>query len=481
MKLHRIYLLLCYTGVFFMIYSFLTLILVGVSVILDEFEIVYPLIFPTLIILFSGVGLYFLFRKWRYAEMKLNTAMMLAGLAWFIIPFLGTIPFYISGNLDFLSAFFESMSGFTTTGLTMYVDVESLPRTILFWRSLTQWVGGIGLLALFVIILSKRSPALRKLYTAEGRTDVVNFDERTDVVNFDVIRTSRGFLIIYVSATLLCVLLLYVVGLPIFDSLNAAFTALATGGFSIRNGSIGSYGNFYAEVILMVFLIIGATNFFYMAGLFRRANRNIEFEAFLIIISISIFMLLVVGKLSPRISTFQAISAMTTCGFQTTALNGFSDFSKIILTMLMIMGGSSGSTAGGIKIFRVVIIFFILYWYLKKLNLPKGATFTQRIGEKTFSDKDIIRIIPYVATYLTFLLMGALIFTACGHSLTDSTFEVASAIGNTGLSVGLTSISLSALEKCVLILEMWMGRIEILAALLLLTYPVTSVIDRVRR
>jgi len=460
-----------------MIYSFLTLILVGVSVIFGEFEIVYPIIFPTLIILFSGVVLYFLFRKWRYAEMKLNTAMMLAGLAWFIIPFLGTIPFYISGNLDFLSAFFESMSGFTTTGLTMYSDVESLPRTILLWRSSIQWVGGIGILALFITILSKRSPVLRKLYTAEGRTDVVNFD---------VIRTSRKLWGFYAFVTFLCFVLLHFVGLPIFDAINTAFTALATGGFSVRNGSIGSYNNLHAEIVVMVFLIIGATNFFYMMGFFRnlasgRFSRNMESETFLIILSISILLLISIGSLSTRISAFQAIAASTNCGFQTTTLSGFSDFNKIILTMLMIIGGSSGSTAGGIKIFRIIILFFAVYWYFKKLNLPEGAVFIRRLGKRTFSNEEIVFIISYTIVYVTSLFVGALILAAHGHSFVDSAFEAASAIGNTGLSVGLTSISMSSLEKIVLMFEMWIGRVEIFSVLLLFIYPASMLFKHIKR
>ena len=409
--------------------------------------------------------------------MTLNTAMMLAGIAWLIIPFLGTIPFYFSGNLDFLSAFFESMSGFTTTGLTMYIDVESLPKTILVWRSSIQWVGGIGILALFVTILSKRSPILRKLYTAEGRTDMVNFD---------VIRTSRMLWAFYGAVTLICAVLLYSVGLPIFDAANTALTALATGGFSVRNASIGSYNNLYAEIIVMVFLIIGATNFFYMMGFFRtlasrRSGRNMESETFLIILSISVILLILIGNLSARISLFQAIAAGTNCGFQTTTLGGFSDFNKIILTMLMIIGGSSGSTAGGIKVFRIIILFFAIYWYFKKLNLPADAVFIRRLGKRTFSNEEIVFILSYAIVYVSSLFIGALIFAAHGHSFVDSAFEVASAIGNTGLSVGLTSISMPPLEKIVLMFEMWIGRVEIFSVFLLFIYPTSMLFKHIKR
>jgi trk system potassium uptake protein TrkH len=276
------------------------------------------------------------------------------------------------------------------------------------------------------------------------------------------------------------------VGLSIFDAVNTAFTALATGGFSVRNGSIGSYNNLHAEIVVMVFLIIGATNFFYMMGFFRnlasgRFSRNMESETFLIILSISILLLISIGSLSTRISAFQAIAASTNCGFQTTTLSGFSDFNKIILTMLMIIGGSSGSTAGGIKIFRIIILFFAVYWYFKKLNLPENAVFIRRLGKRTFSNEEIVFIISYAIVYVASLFVGALILAAHGHSFVDSAFEAASAIGNTGLSVGLTSISMSSLEKIVLMFEMWIGRVEIFSVLLLFIYPASVLFKHIKR
>ena len=185
--------------------------------------------------------------------------------------------------------------------------------------------------------------------------------------------------------------------------------------------------------------------------------------------------------MSARISLFQAIAAGTNCGFQTTTLGGFSDFNKIILTMLMIIGGSSGSTAGGIKVFRILILFFAIYWYFKKLNLPADAVFIRRLGRRTFSNEEIIFILSYAIVYVSSLLMGALIFTAHGHSFVDSTFEVASAIGNTGLTVGLTSISMPPLEKGVLMFEMWIGRVEIFSVLLLFIYPANVLLKHIKR
>jgi Trk-type K+ transport systems, membrane components len=149
--------------------------------------------------------------------------------------------------------------------------------------------------------------------------------------------------------------------------------------------------------------------------------------------------------------------------------------------MLMIIGGSSGSTAGGIKIFRIIILFFAVYWYFKKLNLPEDAVFIRRLGKRTFSNEEIVFIISYAIVYVASLFVGALILAAHGHSFVDSAFEAASAIGNTGLSVGLTSISMSSLEKIVLMFEMWIGRVEIFSVLLLFIYPASMLFKHIKR
>jgi len=464
MKPERILNVIGYIGVMFAIYGFLSLILVISSYFLGELELMKPVLPSSLFFIVVGLAIFFSLRKRFVAELSMSSAMRIAAITWLVLPLLSTVPFLVAGNLDFISALFETMSGYTTTGLTMYAEVESLPKSILFWRSFTQWIGGIGILALFITIFSSRTPVLRRLYIAEGRSDTVNFD---------VVRTSRALWLFYSGVTMLCFLLLWAAGMPLFDSLNHAFTALATGGFSVRNISIGYYNNLWIEIILMIFLIVGATNFIYMINLIesipkrKKPNLNVELEGFLIILFIAIAFVVFVGKVDLRGASFQAVSAITNCGFQTRNLNSWSDFNKVMLSLLMIAGGSSGSTAGAVKIFRVEIFFLSIYWYFKRLSLPKDAVIVQRFGGRKIQNEEVVHAVQYIIIYVLSLLAGAMVLTAYNNPFVDSFFEVASAIGNTGLTVGITSAGMPAVEKIVLIIEMWIGRVEIFPVLML--------------
>ncbi|MDY6985797.1 MAG: TrkH family potassium uptake protein [Candidatus Thermoplasmatota archaeon] len=464
MKSERILNTLGYIGVMFMTYGFLSLILIVFSYFFGELDLMKPVLPSSLFFIASGSALFLWLRKRFTAELSMSSAMRIAAIMWFVLPLLSTIPFLVAGDLDFVSALFEAMSGYTTTGLTMYADVESLPDSILFWRSFMQWIGGIGILALFITIFSSRTPVLRRLYTAEGRSDTVNFD---------VVRTSRTLWLFYFVVTALCFLLLWNAGMPLFDSLNHAFTSLSTGGFSVKNSSIGYYNNLWIEIILMIFMIVGATNFVYMINLIKSIPKrkkpalNVELEGFLIILFIAIAFIVFVGKMDLRGASFQAISATATTGFQTRNLNSWSDFNKVMLSLLMIVGGSSGSTAGAVKIFRVEIFFLSLYWYFRRLALPKDAVIVQRFGGKKVQNEEVVHVVQYIMIYVLSLLAGAMVLTAYGNPFVNSFFEAASAIGNTGLSVGITSAGMPTVEKIVLTIEMWIGRVEIFPVLML--------------
>jgi len=436
-----------------------------------ELYLLKPIILPTAILLVAGLALFFGLRRWLAVEMSISSAMRIIAIAWLILPILSTMPFVAAGHLDFLSALFETMSGYTTTGLSMYADVESLPKSILFWRSLNQWIGGIGILALFLTVLSRRSPVLKRLYMAEGRSDTVNFD---------VVRTSRALWAFYAFVTALCGVLLWATGMPLFDSVNHAMTALATGGFSIKNASIGYYDNLWSEIVLMVFLMIGATNFVYMISLIgavrkrklKKVGFNVELEGLLTILFTAVIIMVLIGKAGLREAAFQAVSAVSNCGFQTRDLRGWSDFNKVMLSALMVAGGSSGSTAGAVKMFRVEIFFLSIYWYFRKLVLPKDAVVVQRFGKRNTSDEEVIHVTQYITFYVLCLFAGTLVLTSYGNAFVDAFFEVASAIGNTGLTVGITAPGMPVVEKIVLIIEMWIGRVEIFPVLMLFFFRI---------
>ncbi len=464
MKSNRIIMDLGYTGMMCMMYGFLALVLLVLSFFWGEYELMRPILPSALFFFVLGLVLFLVLRRRLTAELSMGSAMRIAAITWLILPLLSIIPLVTVGHLDVISALFETMSGYTTTGLTMYADVESLPKSILFWRSFMQWIGGIGILALFITIFTSRTPVLRRLYAAEGRSDTVNFD---------VVRTSRALWAFYTFVTVLCALLLWLSGMPLFDSVNHALTGLATGGFSVKNASIGYYNNVWAEIILMVFLCIGATNFVYMINLItaipkkKRVGLNVELEGFLLILFTAITIIVLIGKVDLRAASFQAVSAITNCGFQTKDLGGWSDFNKVMLSILMIAGGSSGSTAGAVKTFRVEIFFLSVYWYFRRLTLPKDAVLVPKFGKRKLPAEEVVHVVQYITVYVLALLAGALVLTSYGNSFANSFFEVASAIGNTGLTVGITSVGMPLAEKITLIVEMWLGRVEIFPVFML--------------
>ncbi len=465
-----------YFGIICVLMGFILVLPMILAFFVDKnIELVICFLWPALFSWGIGSVLMFSFEK---TELDLTSAITLAALVWLVISIIGALPFWIARGffgseygLTFLSAVFESMSGFTATGLTMYgMRVEGLPRSILFWRSLTQWVGGVGVIVLFLSVLITRSGTIaHRLYSAEGR------DQRLVP---SVVRTTRRIWLIYLGYTLLCVLVLVAVGMPFFDSVNHSMTGLATGGFSVRNESIMFYDSTIIEMAIIPFMILGGISFAMhhelILGKIKTFFDNIEVKAMLIILFISALMLILNQGLewsNVRYSSFQVTTALTGTGFNTAVVANWNDFSKFILTILMVFGGGFGSTASALKLFRVVILFWSLAWFVKRMLLPESAMLKLKIGDKYYHPDDIMRVAVYAVLYILVLVGGALVFMASGATTIDSLFEVSSALGNVGLSVGLTSSCMPWWEKVVLIIEMWAGRLEIFPVLVLLTSP----------
>ncbi len=400
-------------------------------------------------------------------KLTLRESFQVAGLGWLLMSFVGALPFFLSGYLDPLDAWFESMSGFTATGLSMFSNVESLPRSILLWRSLTEWIGGVGVIALFLSVMYRTSKVVQTLYFAEGRSD------KTEPT---IIGTVRKIWLIYVFYTFLFAFIFFILGAPFFDSINIAMTALATGGFAVTNNSIAAYppGVAVAMIFAMAF---GGISFVSHINLFKGRFREfftIEVKAMLVIVLL--FYLMMFPHLMARgmsfwgatlNANFHIVSALTGTGFSISDLGKMSDYEKTILTLAMIFGGAYGSTASALKLIRVVVLFYGIAWYVKVRLAPKSAVIPFKIGKKVFEPAEVRDVSIYTTTYLLFLLAGAMVFMLYGNSLANSLFEVASAEGNVGLSVGITSHTMPWVEKIVLILEMWFGRLEIYPVLLM--------------
>ncbi|UCF09228.1 MAG: TrkH family potassium uptake protein [Thermoplasmata archaeon] len=423
------------------------------------------------------VGFLSIFLLGRPSRLGYDEALSIAAFGWLLVTFVGSLPFSLSGSLSPLDGFFESMSGFTATGLTLYSDVEELPRAILFWRSLTQWIGGVGVIVLFLSILIRSSGIAAKLYKAEGRTDRIAYN---------VVSTARRIWGVYILYTVLCALGLIVIMGPgkIFDAINVAMTCLATGGFAVTNDSIAGYKDWRVAAFIIPFMVLGGISFASHTQLLKGQLKNfftLEVKAILIIIFISSFLLMTrIGGLD---AFFQTSSALTGTGFSTADIRAWDDFSKFVLSILMVMGGGYGSTSSALKMIRVVIIIYAVAWVVKRFLYSRNAVIPFKVGRQTFPIEEIRTATLYSILYIIVLCIGAMIFMATPaedfygpdgseyYTAADSLFEVASAEGNVGLSVGITNASMPDHLKVVLIIEMWVGRLEIFPVLTLLAVP----------
>ncbi len=422
-------------------------------------------LFPAIWILF----IWAIFMNFKPPEkLSLRESFKVAALGWFLLSFFGGMPYFLSGYLNPLDSWFESMSGFTATGLTMFPDVESLPRSILLWRSLTEWIGGVGVIALFLSVMYRTSRVVQTLYFAEGRSD------KTEPTIIGTVRKIWG---IYFFYTFFFALIFYILGAPLFDSINIAMTALATGGFAVTNNSIAAYSPYVAIAVIFA-MAFGGISFVSHINLFKGKVRkffSIEVEAMLLIIFFFFIMMaphLIMGGISPLTailqSNFHIVSALTGTGFSLSNLSLLTDYDKSILIISMVFGGAYGSTSSALKLIRVVVLFYGIFWYIKVRLSPRSAIIPFKIGKKVFEPSEVRDVAIYTTTYIFLLLIGAMVLMLYGNSLVNSLFEVASAEGNVGLTVGITSPFMPWVEKIVLILEMWLGRLEIFPVLIML-------------
>lgn len=424
-------------------------------------EDIFAFLLPSLFLIISGIIISSSIKV--ETEVRFMHAMVVAALIYPIASFFGAIPFLKYGLLSFFDASFESISGFTTTGLTMFSKVESLPKSILLWRSFMQWVGGIGIVLLMLTVLEVSGGAVAyRFYQAEARSERIKPR---------VISTIKLLWWIYILYTFLAILLFYVAGMNFFDSINHTFALLSTGGFSTKTTSFASFNSTRINIIAMLVMLMGATNFYvhykFLTGERKDAFKNIELRLILGIILLGTFVFfLKTGEFVN--SAFQVVSATTTTGASTIELAKLDDFSKSFLSLLMVFGANSGSTGGGVKSIRIVIILAALYWYIKQSILPERAMIRHEINGNEISDEALHAAEFFTLLYLIMLSLSSLFLMAYGYNTADALFEAASALSNVGLSVGITSAKAAFAVKLVLFIDMWFGRIEIIPFFVLL-------------
>ncbi|MCD6481223.1 MAG: TrkH family potassium uptake protein [Thermoplasmata archaeon] len=460
------------TGAVLIAVGVITLFVEIIPIIFGEYENI-KWIFLTSIIFFF-FGSLFLAAGRNPDEPKIRHAMITAALSWLMISLISSIPFYYIEGMDFLSSFFESVAGWTGTGLTMISHPETLTATIQFWRSFIQWIGGVGVIVLTLVVLARPGTGSFTLYRSEAREEKIHPS---------IISTVKTIWWIFLLYTFIAIAILFAAGMPIWEAVNHAMTGLATGGFSVTSDSMASY-SMYVQMLMVPIMMAGAiafsTHYEFLKGKIKNFLKDIQTQVLIFLIFAGAFILTYINHdIYPnwgtafKMSAFQYASALTCTGFSTTNLAPWSGEAKLFISIAMIIGGAAGSTAGGIKLFRIILLTKGVGWKIRKIFLPARGTFPHKLGGKLLQREEAIEEISEAAIvsflWMILLVVGVFVILQVTHaSVEDAIFEVCSAQGNVGLSVGLTSISMPSAAKLMLIINMWMGRLEIIPILVLI-------------
>ncbi len=418
----------------------------------------------------AGLAFWKLFIPKEAPSLTVQESYVVVVLVWGIAILTGTIPFLINSGLDFSQALFESTSGWTGTGLTV-VDVANASHLMLFYRSFMQLAGGTGFAIIAVSAIAGMPGA--GLSAAEGRTDQLAPHVRQSASI--VMRIYAGYIVFGILA-------LWAAGMDLFDAVNHAFTALSTAGFSTRVESIGYWDNPVIEGIIVVLMLLGATNFLIAYTVLRRklraAARSGEIRMMFLVLPVSIVLVLAVAtsSLYPtlekglRVAVFEVTSAATTTGFSTVNTAGLPPFVWMVLLVLMLMGGGTGSTAGGIKQFRIYIVYKSVIWEIKKAFMPAHMVNEPAIwqGEKRqlLNDRQVRLMAAFIGMYIGVFLTGSLVMVAFGYDIDESLFEFASTLGGVGMSVGVTAPDMPRVVMWMQSIGMLLGRLEFFPVIL---------------
>lgn len=405
----------------------------------------------------------------------------IVSLGWVLVSIFGALPFVISGAIpSFADAFFETVSGFTTTGSTILGEVESLPKGILFWRSFTNWVGGMGVLVMMLAVLPAAGANTVHIMKAESPgPDPGKLVPRIG-------KSSKILYLMYIGLTLIMVVFLLLGKMPLYDTLIHTFSTAGTGGFSNRNLSVGAYNNVYYEIIITIFMFLFGVNFtlYYQSlkgnlkSVFK--DEELRFYFFTVLAAIILITWNLCGTTifntigaSLRHASFQVTTIISTTGFSTANFDLWPSFSKTILLLLMFVGGSAGSTAGGFKSARCLLLFKSVKHEIRKVIHPRSVN-TIKYNGKTVDDSVVSGVKSYLFIHMVIFSISFLIISLDGFDLISNFSAVLSSINNIGPGLGVVGpmgsyADYSVLSKIVLSFTMLFGRLEIFPLLILFT------------
>lgn len=409
--------------------------------------------------------------KSQLGDLGIREGFFVVSSTWIVISFVGALPFVISGEISgFADALFESCSGFSTTGATILTDIESMSRGMLFWRSFTHWIGGMGVLILAIAIIPM-------LYKGKQNLALESTGPTIEKTASTMMSSAKSLYLIYIGFTVIQTVLLMAGGMNLYDSLVHTFGSVGTGGFSTYNDSIAHFDSLYIEIVTMIFMFMCGVSFnlYYIALTKGLINifRNPEFRLYSAFIAVAILIITLdlvfkggysAGE-SLRDSSFQVISIITTTGYATCDYNTWPSLSRIIIFMLFFCGGCASSTAGGIKVYRVQVIFRMVKRSIG-IRLHPNAVINVSISNKRLQNEVVINVTSFVFLYLSVMAIGTLLISVDNFDFTTNLTAAASCLGNIGPGFNLVGpvcnySIFSPFSKLVMSFLMIGGRLEL--------------------
>jgi trk system potassium uptake protein TrkH len=446
-----------------------------VLIIFREWDMLLPLATaPIIFIVFGGLISHI---SYKDLEPSFSGTLLAVAFSWFAIALIGALPFMFGLHMSFTDSVFEAMSGWTGTGFSMITSLDTTPKTLLFWRSFTQWIGGIGIIAFGISLRRKTRVSLFRLYRAEGREE--------ELVS-PVTSTSRRMWMIYLVLTFGFTGFIMLAGIPLWDSLNLVMVAIATGGFTVHSGGLGYYNNPLLETMLIPVMFAGAIPFklffFLYHGKIREMFRDKTVKIFMLIAVAGSLLtswdLYIFSNLSfstaLRQGTFSAVSAICTCGLQNSDPHYWVGIPIAVVGMMMFIGGTMGSAAGGIKVNRVILAYEGVRWWFRRFFVSSNVLIPLRFGGKNLSkeiselaiSKNMLVIVVYVLTIFVATIVSLHLYIT-SFRLDEVIFELVSALSNVGLTVGFISAASPFSIKWIFIILMWLGRLEIVPVIII--------------
>ncbi len=414
-------------------------------------------------------------------ELSIRDGFLVVGMGWLLMALFGSLPYFFSGSIaTFTDSFFESMSGFTTTGATILTDIEIMPKALLFWRAFTHWIGGMGIIVLSLAILPILGIGGMQLFKAEAPGPTA------DKLAPRIKNTAKILWLVYVGITFAEVIFLMFGGMDLFDATCHSFATMATGGFSTRNASIKAFDSTYIDTIITIFMFLAGVNFAlhyrFLIGKFNSYFKDFEFRVYLfialgstLILTFSNYFAGVFSSVfeSLRYGVFQAVSIATTTGFGTADYETWTSLSQILIFLLMFVGGSAGSTGGGMKVIRLIVVIKHGIIELKKMLHPQ-AVIPLKLGKRIVPKEVTFSIIGFFLLYVSLFVFISIFMTIIGLDFLTAIGASASCIGNIGPGLGNVGPTdnfafIPGIGKWVLSFTMLIGRLEIYTILVILT------------